>query len=71
LNGIKIYKILNYFADPVLVMDCLYGMVASLTNNGWEAVSQYKTQTKSTKKTRTSKTIKTNPTTTNVTRPYT
>ncbi|MCL8496311.1 cytosine permease, partial [Apilactobacillus sp. F1] len=39
LYGIKILKILNYFAVPVLVLVCLYGLVASLRNNGWEAVS--------------------------------
>ena len=41
LYGIKILKILNYFAVPVLVLVCLYGLVASLRNNGWAAVSQY------------------------------
>ena len=30
LYGIKILKILNYFAVPVLVLVCLYGLVASL-----------------------------------------
>ncbi|EGO5094253.1 cytosine permease [Enterococcus faecalis] len=45
LYGIKILKILNYFAVPVLVLVCLYGLVASLRNNGWEAVSQYTPQT--------------------------
>lgn len=45
LYGIKILKILNYFAVPVLVLVCLYGLVASLRNNGWAAVSQYTPQT--------------------------
>ena len=29
----------------MLVLVCLYGLVASLRNNGWEAVSQYTPQT--------------------------
>lgn len=41
LYGIKILKILNYLAVPVLIIVCLYGLFASLHNNGWEQIIQY------------------------------
>jgi cytosine permease len=41
LYGMKILKILNYLAVPVLVVVCLYGLVASLGDNGLEKVVQY------------------------------